>query len=1116
MSEEFITFQFNLGELMEQYKLNAAAIAAGMGRTPRTISNWAKRSTPPSRGFSRATATQLAAVLTDLAGVDISADDLTTQVADPKIVAEVRLAKLMKPQWMSPSDWAEFGLRYRRDDGTFGCALTAKKWAKDGRIFIPEALPEANTFDHIVAKHNGGTDDLDNIQPAEWDENCRQKRINPDPWWSQPSYFDTPITAEQVDRLRVSQVECGIKSIERLAELVRGSRSRYGGNLLINDMCVRSGKFLTGAIVLPRAINQQIIDKHGPQHPRVKTVLILTKEAALRDQFIREANEEPVKLGLADSNPRVLPITSDAKSLRERNEPAASIRQRYDIAIGCIQTFFEKKPGAAQSKGEDRNPQLREELVKFLAIFDLVIIDEPQFAQHQWRALLKHLTHAMTIGMTGTPLEPEAVITRERLDDGSVREAFNLKPLLGDSRGGVYRMASWTANDSDDYDFNLKQIPQSQEQREHLVIEAGDKYLKTTYPNEVKENEGNANCLVHYGGAVAKHALQGVGLLQDRDRLWRKYRDTSGQVVGELADHRKQQTRKDANGNELSFSPELVYPPHLIIVSKGISNCEKLAEQIQRDLPQWCPELLPEDGWNVETIHSGNVNGNDAFRRRRAEVYGSNTPEEAKAILASEGIYDAKPLTIPADLEEPGAADKVHPFMRSWLVHKGKNVDAKCARILVTDGMVREGLNNPLILSVCYGRRVNLAIVELIQRMARALAAFVDTDRMLCCSKELDVPFFVTHKVFNDPMSEDERKALEECAAQDPDDDLIDRSTSSMMRLALDYLRNPGGYVKQIPLAEELLQGSTFSGLIPEVGQEPALTHRQKVDVIKTVGELKREAGLDPRDPVEPGPAVDIIVDRFRDQPTPIITKAIEFTKTVAEEPTKVINSEKHWLKHLRIGPPVDSETSLTDRGDTTDVLVTFAAAHMQGASKKWREKHGGEELEDAIRKGNPAAVAVVEGQLEDYEEAAGHHRRTLSNRVTLNSTIQSLINAAKNDLGINTPEIMSTVVRVQKAPAFTPTGKVSKAKDRDVTLENEIHRLTQIKLKEIMRCPAGQPWGDGSKWDVASFHDLACDHRNQIIKVLQWHWLEKLASNSKPLADIRSGLGLPEKKVEG
>jgi HNH endonuclease len=1120
MTDEMVSARFNLGALMERYGIKAQEIADRIGKSADTVRRWAKKTSPPMRQFSRDVQLQLAEAITAAARehgheVTHTAEDLVTFEANQAVVDEVRAAQqqLFRPGWMSVADWLEFKRRWQREDGSFRCELTAQMWAGQDFDFTWEMLPTANTFDHIIPKEKGGTDHIDNLRPAFKSMNSSRQNES-EAWYRERSeFFDAPFTEAQLSAIRASQLECGINAVKDLAELFKQPRMNVTGNMFIQNMCVRSGKFLTGAVVMPRAINQILIEQFGPEAHRIKTVLILTKEEALRDQFVSEAGSEPVRYGIHSINPRVGVLDNSEKSRKTRIEPAL-IRERYDIVIGCLQTFFTE------------NGVPKPEMFEMLRAYDAVVIDEPQFAEDQWKGLLVHTSHALVFGMTGTPLKPTATVSRRVVKDENGNDRieldYGIHCLKGDDRGGVYLLSSWTANHSDQLDHNLKHIPHLQEKRDQLVTNAGDDgfvsdVLGTDGRQKTLNNRGNSNDAVHYALVVARHAIQAPGdSLWTRDRFWRNRHQASG-PLGEMTPIRAAQTR-----DGVGYSPELSYPPHLIVTCRGIYTCERVVEELQKELDA-SPTMQREDGWQVVACHSGNLNSAKNRKRREqllAEIDQSD-PDAVRTVeeqLRQEGIYAPKPLTIPVDpAAEP---DKVHPFMRGWLVHRGQAMDDRCARILVVDGMCKEGLNNPLILGVAQGSRVSFAIVELIQRMARSLAAVIDTKEMKCCPAELDEPFFVTHAVFDTPCEDEEEDGtvVQQLELLEPGDaPEMDRSTASMMRLALNYLRRSEDYTRDIPGAKDLLEGILAGGDVKPQQPSDPLPHQRRVEVVREVGKIRQEQDIPDDAPIDPAPVIDRIRECMRDQPTAVVEKAVELGKEIAENPTVVRATNRVFRKPSMIGPPILAEETTTSLADPIKALIAHAYTHMTGDVEAYRE--AGKELSQALEDGDLGAVISVGESLKRHEAQHRHFRRAGRIHASLPAIVNEIVYDARIALGLTfdyEEQLKNTIVRVEKAPEFTKTGRRSTAKDRVVNGIGRMYELANVTIKSMVGCPqtwmAGgrdAGWRDGGRYDCPGVHDLLRSHRGAVIQAVERTWLEKLEVDIEPLTQTRKGMGV-------
>jgi len=870
---------WNLRTEMERLGATVKEMAQRSGLHHNTISKYRSQVLPPKR-VKEEVLQNLCKALNEIAEERGISERVTPAqlmgLAPIRKQVEVKIPEMpgevphRRPQWLPLEEWEKYLAKWQQADGTLRCELTRQKWIQENRIFDFRDLPLASTIDHIIAKKHGGTDALENLQPATHEAN-QEKLIAADPFWGYDTnpngFYDQTL---DLSKLRVSQRQVAYDNILDIKEFWLQPRVLMSGNLLALLMVVRGGKLLGSTIALPFAINKVIRERYPLGAPRVKTVLVLTRETGLRDQFVSELKRQPTGFGITSSAPRVKCIEKADWLTTNHNH----IRKNFDICVSCIQMFF-------AGQGDSAVP--RKDMARLLSNFDLIVIDEPHWAFDQVRKIVQFATESWVVGTTGTPL---------------VKGEEDPIPLTGDRDMGIYTLGSWTAEDADDHDGSLKYIAPIGD-IDPVAIRSGEAFDWLTFDSNIvvvhdETGARDSEVLTLQGSNYEKGRPQGAGkneayslqvcsavltILWDLDSLWRK-EDT----MTELAGHRQCKKGEEADGD--GWEPSILYPPHALIVADGILNAEKLTAKINAKLDELRlshpGKYRREEGWRAETVHGPSSVGFDG--------------------TSAEPIA-AKPLSIPAD---PHAdPEGIHPWLRSYLLHDGEKIDSGCARILVVDSMVREGVTNPLCNIVAWACAMDKSIHEGTQRGARCIGAFIkppaeEGGKKRCPPRSLDIPLLVTHDVWSE--------------------------NRIRMVKALTYIRASDIYLQQIPSVQELLAGKTQSEAPTELEPLDSLLLRtEKVAIVEAIGGVEG-SGVEHRDiwgaiaSVTPAHNCDARV-------TEIGPAALAWAETVIDTPKKAeTNLGYAAATRFPLATPI-----LHERGKTTveqDRLHNFLRIH--------------------------------------------------------------------------------------------------------------------------------------------------------------------------------------------
>ncbi|WYL97565.1 MAG: DEAD/DEAH box helicase family protein [Gloeotrichia echinulata IR180] len=443
---------------------------------------------------------------------------------------------LNKPSWMDSETWTKF----------------IAKWSSSPLCRHEGCNKPADTIDHIVARRNGGPDEIGNLQPLCREHNSK-KGIKPDEYWSKTFFFDHPRI--HLDKLRTAQKREGWDRILDYKDWFLQPWNQINRTIYGNFWIVGAGKTLA-PVVQACALNYLIQKELGKSYPRINKILILTKERAIRDQIANslsregEGQNELVKYGISSNAPRV-GILSEGWQLKDYTS-----LERCDIWVACIHQFFET----------NNNP--KSNLSEILAQFPFIAIDEPHHALNQVLNIVQKAVDSLVLGYTGTPIEA----------DGKALSQFTL-------------LSVYDYDDANENDHSMKYVSDKDGEFTYFVEEVG--ITKAELINDLGFQETDDATQKGYDKnlrpqlSVVQAVLNYMEIC-DKDKIGEK---TS--VISDIAPHRPEGSKA-----------ELWYPVHSMIVVDSVQIGLKICEQINQIFETNRKRFSKEKGYQAEIIHS--------------------------------------------------------------------------------------------------------------------------------------------------------------------------------------------------------------------------------------------------------------------------------------------------------------------------------------------------------------------------------------------------------------------------------------------------------------------------------------------------------------------------------
>ncbi|QSV61623.1 MAG: hypothetical protein HEQ26_01490 [Dolichospermum sp. DL01] len=443
---------------------------------------------------------------------------------------------LNKPSWMNSDVWSQF----------------IAKWSNSPLCRHKGCNKPADTIDHIVARRNGGPDEIGNLQPLCREHNSK-KGIKPDEYWSKKFFFDHPKI--NLDKLRKAQKRDGWDRILDYQDWFLRPWNQINRTIYGNFWIVGAGKTLA-PVVQACALNYIIQKQLGKSYPRINRILILTKERAIRDQIANSLSgegageNELVKYGISLTAPTV-GIIEEGWQLQDY--PSL---ERCDIWVACIHQFFET----------NNNP--KEKLSEILAQFPFIAIDEPHYALPQVLNIVQKAVDSLVFGYTGTPIEA----------DGKALSQFTL-------------LSVYDYDDANENDHSMKYVSDKEVEFTSFVEEVGITRAELITDNDLGFQEtDDAKQLGYDKNYIPQQSV--VQAVINYMELCDKMEDNISSY-GDLAQHRPEGSKS-----------ELWYPVHSMIVVDSVTIARKLCEQINQFFESNRRRFPKNKGYQADIIHS--------------------------------------------------------------------------------------------------------------------------------------------------------------------------------------------------------------------------------------------------------------------------------------------------------------------------------------------------------------------------------------------------------------------------------------------------------------------------------------------------------------------------------
>lgn len=443
---------------------------------------------------------------------------------------------LNKPSWLQSGIWIKF----------------IAKWGSSPVCNHEGCNKPADTVDHIVARRNGGSDEIENLQPFCQEHNSK-KGIKPDGYWSTKTFFfDHPRI--NLEKLRTAQKREGWDRILDYQDWFLQPWNQINRTIYGNFWIVGAGKTLA-PIVQACALNYIIQKQLGKSYPRINKILILTKERAIRDQIANALKSEDeggenelVKYGISSQPPRV-GILSEGWQIQDF--PSLEL---CDIWVACIHQLFET----------NNNP--KENLSTILAQFPFIAVDEPHHALNQVLNIVQKAVDSLVFGYTGTPIEA----------DGKALSQFTL-------------LSVYDYDDANENDHSMKYVSDKEREFTYFVEEVG--ITKAEIINDSGFHETDDATQEGYDKNLRPQlsVVQAVlTYIESCDKI-----EGRTAIISDIAPHRPEGSKA-----------ELWYPVHSMIVVDSVQIGRKICEQINQIFEGNRTRFPQHKGYHAEIIHS--------------------------------------------------------------------------------------------------------------------------------------------------------------------------------------------------------------------------------------------------------------------------------------------------------------------------------------------------------------------------------------------------------------------------------------------------------------------------------------------------------------------------------
>jgi superfamily II DNA or RNA helicase len=367
--------------------------------------------------------------------------------------------------------------------------------------------------------------------------------------WDQKFFFDNEVN---LSNCRYSQAELAYKKLIEYEDWFKKPKKDISGYLYDLVWMVGSGKTLAIPL-MPFAYNHVVRKIHGISSPRVKNLLVLTKEKSLRDQLYDNIGNELSDRKICTVKPRIKKITNGKFFTNLDNI------DDFDICVCCIQQLWDKVGG-------------KNNMTEILSRFQMTAIDEPHFGPEQVNEIVKNAPH-LVFGFTGTPFDSDGIPIKNQV---------------------VFSFYDY--NQANKKDHSLKFIPDLLQDYLHVIgIKNAD-----MQEGDIKYQTSDANHKGYkYGLPPATSVAETV--IEHLDACDKIGKQQIEQKI--IAPHRE--SYSDKISSEMRF-----YPAHGIICVSDRRQAKTLQEDINKLLDNDRNRFPVNEGWIASIAMSSDIDCN--------------------------------------------------------------------------------------------------------------------------------------------------------------------------------------------------------------------------------------------------------------------------------------------------------------------------------------------------------------------------------------------------------------------------------------------------------------------------------------------------------------------------
>lgn len=270
-------------------------------------------------------------------------------------------------------------------------------------------------LDHIVPKSLGGRDTIDNVQWLCATKN-REKYNHPDVRYQGDLYFDNEI---DVSKLRENQNALGYSKVVNEYRKMFEDPTRIYTRFMLLAWMVGAGKTVA-MLAIMFGINHVRKELGNGSARRVKKVLWLVHQKTLVRALADELKEELTKYDICKVSPNVETVTH-----------SGAWDFHADIIVSCPQALWDSK---VNTLTDERRSQI-------LSEFDVIIVDEAQFAIDHYLSLAQLAPFAFKFAVTATPMNANGDLFCD-MDNGRYKDHFVRFSTFGFKAGrqmGIYK-----------------------------------------------------------------------------------------------------------------------------------------------------------------------------------------------------------------------------------------------------------------------------------------------------------------------------------------------------------------------------------------------------------------------------------------------------------------------------------------------------------------------------------------------------------------------------------------------------------------------------------------------------------------------------------------------------